>query len=895
MEWQPRPEDAEVIPRDPREKDRSSPLPEHIGVYRIESRLGRGGMGEVLLGWDERLERRVAIKRIRQDSGLSPEQRERFRREARLAARLSHSVIVQIHDLVTEGTEDAIVMEYVEGRTLAERLAAGPLEPREALRLGIEIADGLATAHEAGLIHRDLKAANVIVTPAGHAKILDFGLARPTASSPDDQSLTRPGMVMGTLYAMSPEQARGEDLDERSDLFSFGALLYEMLTGHAPFRSRDTLDSLRRVVHEPHSDPRSLRPDLPEEIPALLNRLLAKDRRDRPASARAVIADLESMIPAKDGSASASASVSELPTITEPRWKGAVAAVHPQTVPPSTIVGLSVRSLRRTILAGGVGVALVAALGLTFWLKRPAPPLRVVVARPEVRSANDEQLDLVASGVLTAELSGLASLQGMAAIDPREVGSTSPIEMTRKAAADEVLTAEVEREGMMSWVSLRRVRGSDGAVLWTETFRVPANPESFRLLNNAVAIQLRQGAYPDHPLRPGTPELDVRDQDYAAFLDVWQRIEKGDTALDSQLAQLEEIARQSPRFLEGQLLAARVALSLFQTTKEPADLDRATERARQSRDLAPADPRPLQLEFKIALAAGRERDAEEILARIEGLLPGDPDVLPLRAKLAQLQGRPAEALEALRTAATQVPSWQNLFLLARLEVEQGQVAEARERIAGLLRQDPDNPWVLELLGQLELAYGDLARAEQIYLSVVPTAPRRAWNSIGLARFQRGQYREAAAAYRSALEADPDAVVTQVNLADAEAELGHREAAEAFYQQALDRLAASAPEKGLGPRDAMMKAHCLAGLGRTREAVNVAQEALQRSPDDPELLYVSALVHSLAGDRSSAFNNAQAALEKGMQPRWFRRSAFRFLREDPELRPLLDGSAATATH
>jgi serine/threonine-protein kinase len=874
----------------------STPLPERIGVYRVEDRLGRGGMGEVFLARDERLERRVAIKRIRQDSGLSPEQRERFRREARLAARLSHSAIVQIHDLVTEGAEDAIVMEYVEGRTLAERLAAGPLEPREALRLAIEIADGLATAHEAGLIHRDLKAANVIVTPAGHAKILDFGLARPTTRSPADDPVTLPGMVVGTLHAMSPEQARGEDLDERSDLFSFGALLYEMLTGHAPFRSRDSLDSLRRVVHESPPDPRSLRPDLPEEIPALLDRLLAKDRRDRPAGARVVIVALESMIPASSArTAALSDSVSELPTVTKPHWKEPVPAVRPQGTPPSTIMGLSIHGRRRTVLAGGAVVALVAALAVTLWLRHPAPPLRVLVARPEVRSAGDEQLDLVASGVLTAELSSLASLQGIAAVEPREAsqGGNSLVEMARTAAAGEVLTAGVEREGVMSWVSLRRVRGSDGAVLWTETFRVPADPKDFRLLNNAIAIRLRQRAYPDYPVRPGTPNLDVRDQDYAAFLDVWQRVEKGDTSLDSQLAQLEETVRQSPRFLEGQLLAARVALSLFQTTKEPADLDRATERARQSRDLAPADPRPLQLEFKIALAAGRERDAEEILARIEGLLPGDPDVLPLRAKLAQEQGRPAEALEALRTAATQVPSWQNLFLLARLEVEQGQVPEARERIAGLLLQDPDNPWVLELLGQLELAYGDLARAEKIYLSVVPTAPRRAWNSIGLARFQRGRYREAAAAYRSALEADPDAVVTQVNLADAEAELGHREAAEAFYQQALDRLAASAPEKGLGPRDAMMKAHCLAGLGRTREAVNVAQEALQRSPDDPEILYVSALVHSLAGDRSSAFNNAQAALERGMQPRWFTRSAFRFLREDPELRPLLEGAAATA--
>jgi eukaryotic-like serine/threonine-protein kinase len=873
MQWQPRPEDAGTSANGPR----SPSLPERIGVYSVQGRLGRGGMGEVFLAWDERLERRVAIKRIRQDSDLSPEQRERFRREARMAARLSHSAIVQIHDLVTEGDEDAIVMEYVEGRTLAERLAGGRLKTAEALRLSLEIATGLAAAHEAGLIHRDLKSANVIVTGAGHAKILDFGLARPMGLS-DDTCLTRQGIVVGTLLSMSPEQARGQELDERSDLFSLGVLLYEMLAGRSPFQGKDPVEVLHRVVYEPPPSLRSLRPDLAPELESLLDRLLAKDRKLRPGSAREVIAALESL-PASPGAGAASGtdSLSDLPTSAEPRWREPVPAV---------------RSHRRAVLAGAA-VVLLAAVAAAAWLGRPAVPLRVAVARPEVRpAAGDEQLGLAASGVLAASLSSLAALKDIAPVDPREAnrGGTSPVEMAQTAAADEVLIAALEREGALARVSLRRVRGSDGAVLWTETFRVPADPGSLRLLADAVDVQLRR-AYPGHDSRPGAPALDVRDEDYAAFLEIRQRIDQGDAPLKPELARLEEIVRRSPRFLEGQILAARVAHSLYQTGHEPADLDRASRLVRQSLELAPGDPRPLLLEVKIALAARREEQAEELLGRIDRLLPGDPDVLPLRARLAEQKGRPFEALEALRAAAEQVPSWQNLYLLAGLEAKLGHIEEARARIAAILRQAPDNLWAREQLGYLELLYGDLARAEQIYLECVRVAPERAWHNLGVARFLRGRYPEAAVAYRRALESDPGDVSSLLNLADTEVELGHREEAEALYRRVLARLAESSPEGGLGPRESIQKAQCLARLGRTREAVEIAQDAVRRSPDEPQILLLSAFVHHLAGDRSSALNNAQAALEKGIQPRWFTGSAFRSLREDSELRPLLEPAGA----
>ncbi|MEM9593326.1 MAG: protein kinase [Acidobacteriota bacterium] len=276
--------------------------PARLGGYRIEAVIGRGGMGEVFLGFDERLRRHVAIKRIRADLPVDRGHRARFRREARAVARLSHPAIVQVFELLEIDDGDCIVMERVEGSTLAESLSVGDLELDTVLRLGSEIAEGLAEAHSKGLVHRDLKAENVLVTQAGHAKILDFGLARMLWSDPGDQgerhdieaaTLTRAGALMGTLHAMSPEQATGRSVDHRCDLFALGALLYQMLTGRPPFLGDHWLDTLHRVTSTRPEPLALLRPGLPVDLVTLVEQLLAKDPGGRPPNARVVADALE--------------------------------------------------------------------------------------------------------------------------------------------------------------------------------------------------------------------------------------------------------------------------------------------------------------------------------------------------------------------------------------------------------------------------------------------------------------------------------------------------------------------------------------------------------------------------------------------------------------------------
>lgn len=276
---------------------------EAIGPYRLVERLAAGGMGEVWRAWDGRLKRPVAVKHILPHILDRPGVRERFRREAEAGARLTHPAVVQIYDLVESPEGDWLVMELVVGKTLRQLLSAGPLAGplpiRSALQWGREIAGGLAAAHAEGILHRDLKAGNVMITAAGHAKILDFGIARAVSPPGTEQeagqemTLSQTGAVVGTSYAMSPEQILGLPLDCRSDLFSLGSLLYEMLTGEAPFRAASAAATLARVCNYRPLPARRLRAEIPAEVSALVERLLEKEPNARPRDAGEVVARLE--------------------------------------------------------------------------------------------------------------------------------------------------------------------------------------------------------------------------------------------------------------------------------------------------------------------------------------------------------------------------------------------------------------------------------------------------------------------------------------------------------------------------------------------------------------------------------------------------------------------------
>jgi eukaryotic-like serine/threonine-protein kinase len=262
--------------------------------YVLDELVAQGGMGAVWRGRDLRLDRPVAVKVMAGDALIDPSAVERFDREARIVARLTHPNIVAVYDFGSDGADSYLVMELVEGRSVADLIAVGPLSVAQALTIAAQTCDGLAAAHAAGVVHRDVKPANLIVTPAGVVKVCDFGIAL-LQHAVGQSRLTGSAVALGSTRYMAPEQVLDQPVDERVDLYGLGCTIYAMLTGSPPFPGDNPIAVVEQHVTQAPPDVRSRRPEVPADLAALVNRLLAKAPADRPADARAVAARLAAM------------------------------------------------------------------------------------------------------------------------------------------------------------------------------------------------------------------------------------------------------------------------------------------------------------------------------------------------------------------------------------------------------------------------------------------------------------------------------------------------------------------------------------------------------------------------------------------------------------------------
>jgi len=427
-----------------------------LAHYQIIDLIGAGGMGEVYRARDTRLDRDVALKVLPADVAANPARLERFRREAKIVAGLSHPHIVTLFSVEEDAGVHFLTMELVEGQSLVDALPEEGLPLAKVLDIGIAVADALAAAHGRGVVHRDLKPGNVRLTRDGYAKVLDFGLAKLSEKSDPSElsftqaaTLTTEGAVIGTVPYMSPEQLRGQRVDHRSDIFSLGILLYEISTGRRPFSGATTSDTMSSILRDTPRPLVQVKPDLPQELGRIVERCLEKDPGDRYQSAEDIRNEL------REVRRSVESGTARIAAPRRPRWWGAIAVA-------AVVVA---------------AIALFVLTGRDRGRPKQAPTAgdRTIAVLPFVNMSPEPDQEYFSDGISEELLNLLSKVGGL-----RVAARTSSFsfkgqnieipEIAKRLAVAYVLEGSVRRSGDQVRVTAQLIQASDGFHVWSETY-----------------------------------------------------------------------------------------------------------------------------------------------------------------------------------------------------------------------------------------------------------------------------------------------------------------------------------------------------------------------------------------------------------------------------------------
>jgi len=886
-----------------------------FGHYELLSRIGAGGMGEVFRARDLDLQRDVAIKFLPAQYAADADRLARFAQEARAASALNHPNIVTIHEIGQAFGQPYIVMELVEGLTLHDIIGRGRIEPRRAIDLAAQIAEGLAKAHGAGIVHRDLKPENVMVSRDGFAKILDFGLAKlrvdrdvqPVLKSASDDDDTRVGpstalgVILGTVGYMSPEQAAGHHAVPQSDQFSLGAIVYELATGQRAFARPTSVQTLSAILESEPTPLQELNPTFPASARWIVERCLAKRADSRYASTADLAHDL------RDVRDHFSEVTSGMRTSAIRKW-----VASPRVRRRGLVAATAALAVFGLLAVPAFNDAARSALG--FYRMPDEKRLAVLPVDCRGGTQRDQQ---ACSGMLEYIVGKLGeqdrfqrrgSLDVVPAFDIRQGGQLTIDALRKGFGAELAIAVTADRDGdrvdyvvsVIDTAEHKQLRSAKGSLVEGEGDLLDRIVEETVGLLDLTMTEEAQSA-----LKAGGTKSAEAASLYAQGLQAVP-IPAGRSALDRQDQErsLEEAVDLFTRAIEidpGYAYAhaslGEAYFRLYRLNRNLEYFKLAEAHCRRALQLDELVGQAWQTLGNIHTEVGRAQEALEDLEKARARLPRSPEVYRDIAGAYTRLGRQDEAEAQYKKAISVRPdSWSLYWYYGAFLYRANRYEEAENAFRQALSRVPDNARIHSSLGGTLLARGRTEEALKTLersLELQPTAS--AASNLGSLLYQRGDYPAAVAAYEKATALSPRDYRLWRNLAAGyDKAPGRHDRAVESYRKALDL---AEQERAIDPTDGRVlidMADCVAMLGDTPRALALTAEALKLAPTNSEVQYMAADIYETLGNRALALRCLEAALRAGYQRTLLETSpTFASLRADPRYTRMIASLPAAA--
>lgn len=833
-----------------------------VGRFAIQKPLGAGGMGQVYLAEDTTLQRVVAIKRMAPGLQENDRDRKRLLKEAQRASALNHPNIASIYDVIEDRDELLLVMEYVEGATLRAATHERPDVPAF-LNIAIQCADGLAAAHQKEIVHGDIKPENLMLTPSGRVKILDFGVARrPTLAADNDSPTaslaTMTGSLSGTPAYMAPEVLTQKPYDGRADIFSLGLVFYEMLGGPQPFQTDSFIATVARVLHDDIPPLTTIAAKIPPELDAIIQHMLAKDPAARYATAEDVAADLRAVQRGDQPSIAGFARGKTKPRIGNRAMLIAGAVV---------ILLLAAIPLRHTIARwiGAGGTAGKSTFGIS------GPTLQTLAVLPVTTAAADPQLAALGNGLgetLTAKMTRLGidhSLQVVSSSELRARHVTKMEEARQEFGATMGLQISLQRSADLVRVAYTLADAKTGRTLGGNTMDIPVS-DPFSLedqVSNGVASALGMELRPEERRELASHGTGLPDA-YNYFLQGRGYLEKGPESMDSAITLFTRALELDPNYGLAEAELGTAYWSKYESGKDKKFIPKARQACSKAVELGNAGAAGHVCLGVLENGAGNYEKAVEEFTRAIQLDPSSDGAYTGMASAYEKLGKLNEAEKIYQQVINLRPRyWKGYNQLGSFYFRQAQYDKCAVMFQKVAELTPDSFRGYANLGAVYLAEGKYTEAiPPLNESLRLRATAATYSNLGTAYFHLRKFSEAATAYTEAARRDDRDYHIWGNLAIAQHFAGNREEADKAYRKGI-----ALAEDGLrvNPRDPEVLRNLAdfhVSLGDRAIALKYLNQALAYGKSDKEILFGSALVYNRLGETGTALEWLSKALQAG---------------------------------